>query len=135
LERYTDTRARNFKEELAGLGPTEDRKAVEGAYERANRSALRSVGVSVSEPKPRRAQRQPARAVAVSDEESGTTVAAARVPTPRRPTVSRLSRATRLRRLRPVRVRLGRLRRGRLRGLRGLRQPRIGRRRRLSRLT
>lgn len=130
LDRYAVARGQAFKRELEGVNvegqqEAEARKTVQAAFQRANREALQSVGVSVPSRAESRASERPASGGGVSGGSFGGTVSstrAGRLPAPRR-----LSRGRRL-----SRVRLGRgVRRGRLsRGLR--RQPRLGRVRRRS---
>jgi len=48
LERYTDARSRNLREELGRLGPTASAKDAREAYQRANDAALRETGVTVA---------------------------------------------------------------------------------------
>lgn len=57
LEKYGELRGRYFKQQLADIGPTDDRQAVRAAYQRANARALQEVGADVPEARQTPAQR------------------------------------------------------------------------------
>lgn len=49
MERYTSLRGENFRKALVELGPTDDRKQVQAAYQQANEDALGAVGVDLGQ--------------------------------------------------------------------------------------
>lgn len=95
LQRYTIERGQNFKSELEALGdlsgtpPAEVRKLVQGAFQKANRTALSALGVEVAQPRVPQARSTSTRKRTRPDylERQIATVTRRALPSPRLPTI------------------------------------------------